>query len=147
MTTTMAVWAVKRTALSIMITPTGTRVFRAARLTIHPLGEWQTGREGEKEKVKGKTRMRDGGCQSWRNVVDTWHQGFMFMCLVPHNCFSSVPETPTGNSNGHDDIDDNLHKEYEKKGKKVEGAVSPVKKIQDFWWKWNATGVKYPQTI
>lgn len=33
----MAVWAVKRTAFIIMMAPTGTLVFRAARLTIHPL--------------------------------------------------------------------------------------------------------------
>lgn len=37
MTIPMAVWAVKRTAFIIMIAPTGTLVFRAARLTIHPL--------------------------------------------------------------------------------------------------------------
>lgn len=37
MTIPMALWAVKRMAFIIMIAPTGTLVFRAARLTIHPL--------------------------------------------------------------------------------------------------------------
>ena len=37
MMTPKAVWAVKKMALIIMITPTGTLVFRAARLTIQPL--------------------------------------------------------------------------------------------------------------
>lgn len=36
-TTPMAVWAVKRMAFIIMIAPTATLIFRAARLTIHPL--------------------------------------------------------------------------------------------------------------
>lgn len=48
-TTPMAAWAVNRMALSIMITPTGTLVFRAARLTIQPLS--RTGREGERGTV------------------------------------------------------------------------------------------------
>lgn len=50
MTTPMAAWAVNRMALSIMITPTGTLVFRAARLTIQPLS--RTVREGERDSHK-----------------------------------------------------------------------------------------------
>lgn len=37
MTTPMAAWAVKKMALIIMMAPTGTLWFMAARLTIHPL--------------------------------------------------------------------------------------------------------------
>lgn len=38
MTTPMAVWPVKRIELVIMIAPTPTFLFKAARLTIQPLG-------------------------------------------------------------------------------------------------------------
>lgn len=71
MTTPMAAWAVNRMALSIMITPTGTLVFRAPRLTIQPLSGTETGREGERQSQRKKTNRDKGSVKDrcMRNVL------------------------------------------------------------------------------
>lgn len=38
-----------------------------------------------------------------------------------------IPETPSRDPNGHDDIDNHLGKEDEEEGEEVEGTVTPTK--------------------
>lgn len=69
MTTPMTAWPVKSTALSIMITPTGTLVFSVARLTIHPLG----GSEEEEEEREGwrKGEREEGRRERGKGLITT----------------------------------------------------------------------------
>jgi hypothetical protein len=39
-----------------------------------------------------------------------------------------IPETPTRNANGHDDVEDHLDEKNEEEGEEVEGAVTPERK-------------------
>lgn len=40
-------------------------------------------------------------------------------------CFLVIPETPSRDTNSHDDVDDHLGKENEEEGEEIEGAVTP----------------------
>lgn len=46
-------------------------------------------------------------------------------------CFLVIPETPSRDTNSHDDIDDHLGKENEEEDKEIEGAVTPREKRKD----------------
>jgi hypothetical protein len=43
-------------------------------------------------------------------------------------CSWDIPETPSRNANGHDNIDNHLDEENEEEGKEVEGTVTPERK-------------------
>lgn len=76
MTTPMAAWAVKKMALIIMMAPTATLWFMAARLTIHPL-RWrnkqiQTGtRHGEEIYILICTRTATIQFKTLPNSIQT----------------------------------------------------------------------------
>lgn len=40
-------------------------------------------------------------------------------------CLSIIPETPSGDTDGHDDVDNHLGKENKEEDKEAEGAVTP----------------------
>lgn len=40
-------------------------------------------------------------------------------------CLLVIPETPSRDTNGHDDVDGHLGKENEEEDEEVEGAVTP----------------------
>lgn len=41
------------------------------------------------------------------------------------NCLLVIPETPSRDTNSHDDVDDHLCKENEEEDEEIEGAVTP----------------------
>lgn len=46
-------------------------------------------------------------------------------------CLLVIPETPSRDTNSHDDIDDHLGKENEEEDKEIEGAVTPREKRKE----------------
>lgn len=47
-------------------------------------------------------------------------------------CFLAIPETPSGDTNSHNHIDDHLGEENKEEDEEIEGAVTPREKKTNF---------------
>lgn len=60
-------------------------------------------------------------------------QGVIPLPKMEMACFLAIPETPSGDTNGHNHIDDHLGEENKEEDEEIEGAVTPREKKNNFY--------------